>query len=445
MRRFWPSALLLPLPLALAASPDEDYARGLAALAAKDAAGAEAALEACTQAAPQREDCWWELGWARWTQGDWAGVVAAWEQVHRLNPTRDELARYLPTAQGNLEVQRLIAEAARRAPAQLPPPPPGAKLRLRAVGDVMMGSDFPEPMLPEADGTTYLGAVAGLLRDADLTFVNLEGPLCDSGTTNKCRPGSNCYAFRTPTRYAPYLAEAGVDLASTANNHANDFGDSCRLETEAALAPLNIAFSGRPGTVARVQSQGLKVAMIGFHTSDLCHNLNDTDTARALVAALAAEHDVVIVSFHGGAEGSKALHVPAGREQFYGEDRGDLRLFTHAVVDAGADLVLGHGPHVLRGMEVYQGRLIAYSLGNFATYGRFNLSGWLGVGAVLEVELDGQGRFLGGQLLSTTQVGDGVPQPDPEGRAAGLVRQLSEEDFPQTGVVVDQQGRIGAR
>lgn len=445
--RPWTLLLLLPLalPLALAATPDEDYTRGLAALQAKDAPAAAAALGACVQADPGRVDCWWELGWARWMQDDWAGVVAAWEQVQRLEPQHEQLARYLPTARGNLEVQKLIAEAAARAPAALPPPPPGARLRLRAVGDVMMGSDFPEPLLPEADGASYLAAVQELLKDADLTFVNLEGPLCDSGTTTKCRPGSNCYAFRTPTRYARYLQAAGVDLASTANNHANDFGDSCRLETEAALTPLDIAFSGRPGTVARVEAQGLKVAMIGFHTSDLCHNVNDHETARALVAALAAQHDVVIVSFHGGAEGSKALHVPQGRETFYGEDRGDLRAFTHLVVDAGADLVLGHGPHVLRGMELYKDRLIAYSLGNFATYGRFNLSGNLGVGVVLEVELDGQGRFVNGRLLPTLQEGDGVPAPDPAGQAIGLVRLLSEQDFPTSGVVVDPAGRIGPR
>ena len=138
----------------------------------------------------------------------------------------------------------------------------------------------------------------------------------------------------------------------------------------------------------------------------------------------------------------QALHVPEGRETFYGENRGNLREFTHTVIDAGADLVLGHGPHVLRGMEVYNDRLIAYSLGNFATYGRFNLSGNLGIGAVLEVVMDDQGRFLGGKVLPTRQEGEGVPVKDTNGKAIDLVRMLSADDFPGTAVKVAQDGGL---
>ena len=150
------------------------------------------------------------------------------------------------------------------------------------------------------------------------------------------------------------------------------------------------------------------------------------------------------MSFHGGAEGNKALHVPHGKETFYGENRGDLRTFTHMAIDAGADLVLGHGPHVLRAMEVYNGRLIAYSLGNFATYGRFNLSGNLGIGAVLEVELSKDGEFLGGKLLPTAQEGRGRPVRDSKARAVDLVRMLSKKDFPKRHVRVAKDGSLSA-
>ncbi|MCB9742340.1 MAG: CapA family protein [Alphaproteobacteria bacterium] len=440
-------ALLGCLARAQDPSPaDAQYQAGIEALQQKDAAVAVRALEACASLDPERVDCWWELGWARWLSGDWAGVIEAWETVLRLDPQNEEVPRHIGTARGNLQVQEMIAASAKGAPESVrTPPPEGASLRLRAAGDVMLGSDFPEGQLPPNDGAGLLDGVAEALRDADLTFLNLEGPLCDSGSTNKCGEGSNCYAFRTPTRYSRYLAEVGLDLASTANNHTNDFGAACRLETEAALDKIGVAYSGRPGTIASVERNGLKIGMIGFHTSDTCHNLNDTETAVALVEAVARDHDLVIVSFHGGAEGAKALHVPAGMETFYGEKRGSLRTFTHAVVDAGADLVIGHGPHVLRGMEVYNDRLIAYSLGNFATYGRFNLSGYLGVGAILEVTLDAQGRFSGGQVLPTKQEGEGVPLMDPEGEAIDLVRRLSEDDFPQTGVVVGKDGSLGER
>ncbi len=437
-------ALALPV---LAADPAAEaevrYQEAVTALAAKDWSAAGKALESCVALDPKRVACWWELGWARWMKEDWVGVVNAWETVQKLDPAHAEVGKHLPTARGKLVVKDLLDEWAKNPPQPREAPPAGARLRLRATGDVMMGSDFPEPaILPENDGATYFQGVRALLRDADLTFMNLEGPLCDTGTTSKCREGSNCYAFRTPTRYAKHLQDVGLDLASTANNHANDFGEVCRLQTEAALAPIGVAHSGRHGTVASVEKNGLDVAMIAFHSADSAHNLNDLGTAVALVRGLAARHDLVIVSFHGGAEGSQALHVPQGSEMFYGENRGDLRKFTHAVVDAGADLVLGHGPHVVRGMEIYKDRLIAYSLGNFATYGRFNLKGNMGVSLVLEVELDAQGRFLGGKILPTLLEGEGVPVPDPAGQVIPLLQTLSSEDFPGTAPQITAEGRV---
>jgi hypothetical protein len=457
VRLRWPlaalAAALLALPLLplFAGTPDEApppteadlrFAEGVAALKSKDATAAEAALTACTALAPARVDCWWELGWARYLRSDWDGVMAAWAQVERLEPGHPGVASQTSTVKGKLAIEALLRQWSGEAPP--PRPKPTGTVRLRAVGDVMMGSDFPEPWMPEQDGATYFADVAAALGDAELTFVNLEGPLCDGGSTNKCKEGSMCYAFRTPTRYGKLLQDVGVDLASTANNHAFDFGETCRAQTESTLTQLGIAWSGRHGTVAVKQVNGLSVAMIGFHSSDSAHNLNDQKTAVALVSGLAARHDLVIVSFHGGAEGSKAVHVPNGPESFYGEDRGDLRRFTHAVIDAGADLVLGHGPHVLRGLEVYNDRLIAYSLGNFATFGRFNLKGALGVGVILEVELDATGKFLGGQVIPTMQVGDGVPMMDPERRAVTQMSSLSAEDFGARAAQVSADGVIRA-
>lgn len=311
-------------------------------------------------------------------------------------------------------------------------------LRLRAVGDVMLGTSVPEGKLPPDDGAHLLDAVAPLLGDADLTFANMEGPLCDSGTSAKCRKGGNCFAFRTPTAYAKYVQAAGVDLASTANNHSGDFGEACRRETEAALDAHHVAWSGPPGSVARVTFKGKKVAMLGFHTSGSCNDVNDLAAAKKLVQAVRGQSDLVIVSFHGGAEGTNATRVKTGVERYLGENRGDLRAFTHGVIDAGADLVIGHGPHVVRGMEVYKDRLIAYSLGNFATYGRFDLSGALGFTVMLEVSLAEDGRFVGGKLISTKQEGKGVPVPDDTARGAKLVRSLTLADFPKTGVHIDE-------
>lgn len=316
-------------------------------------------------------------------------------------------------------------------------------LRVRAVGDVMPGTDFPSRAhLPPDDGPEPLAAVRDLLKDADLTFINLEAPLIDGGTTTKCgEDASNCYAFRIPTRYSSYLAEAGIDLVSIANNHARDFGEAGRQTTINILDSLGMHWSGPVGTYASLEQNDLKVAFIAYHTSDHSNYVNDETGAAALIRTLADEHDIVIVSFHGGAEGG-AVNVPRGREYFLGENRGDLRYFSHTVIDAGADLVIGHGPHVPRGIEIYNGRLIAYSLGNFATYGRFSLRYPRDLAPILEVKLAEDGRFVTGRIIPAHQVGRGAPIPDPDGRAIDLMRRLSFEDFPESEGFIDENGVI---
>ncbi len=439
-------------PVVALTPAEADLALGRELLTQKNADGAALALTRCVERRPPtavEADCQWELGWARWLETDWAAVVTAWTRVEALDPDREGLSDYLDQARGQVAMQAMLAESRKAAPATFTSTAPdGATLRLRAVGDCMIGTDFPAGQLPPDGGAGAWGDTADLLRDADITFGNLEGPICDQGTTRKCsadaKPGS-CYAFRQPASYAAHYKTAGFDVMSTANNHAGDFGASCRSRTEELLDQQGIAHTGRPGDIASMTVNGLKVAVIGFHSSRNSHYINDHDTAAQLVSTLAATHDIVVVSFHGGAEGSKAIHTPDGTETYYGENRGHLRKFTHVVVDAGADLVLGHGPHVLRGMELYNDRLIAYSLGNYATYGPFNIRGYGGISVILDVTLDKQGRFVGGKLLPTVQVGEGIPMKDAEGQGIDLVRQLTDEDFPEYGVAVAQDGSIGRR
>lgn len=320
---------------------------------------------------------------------------------------------------------------------------PEPTLRLRAVGDVMLGTTVPEGFLPPDDGAKSLAGVEDWLKDADLTFANLEGPLCDSGESTKCKKTGSCYAFRSPTKYVKHLVAAGVDLASTANNHAGDFGDACRRETEKTLDGAGIVWSGPKGTIGtKALPDGRTLALVAFHTSAATNDVNDVAAAKAIVKQAAAKADLVVVSFHGGGEGTKADRVVKGPETYLGENRGDLVAFTHACIDAGADLVLGHGPHVLRALELYQGRLIAYSMGNFATYGRFNLSGPLKVGVVLEVELAKDGAFVKGKLLPTVQVGEGIPVKDAEARAVKTSIALTALDFPKSGLKIGADGTL---
>ena len=149
------------------------------------------------------------------------------------------------------------------------------------------------------------------------------------------------------------------------------------------------------------------------------------------------------MTFHGGAEGSDRTRVPVGPETYLGEPRGDMRAFSRAVVDAGADLVIGHGPHVLRGMEVYKKRLIAYSLGNFMGYEVFGLGGPLSTSAVLQVSVDPDGTLRSGRIRPAQLMGAGVPAPG--GDAVGVLRRLSRQDFGARAPVIDADGTFRPR
>lgn len=311
-------------------------------------------------------------------------------------------------------------------------------IKVLAVGDVMLGSNFPDDSgLPPNDGADLLREVAPILQRGDIVFGNLEGPLVDEGKTKKCgKKIGTCYAFRVPTRYGAYLKSAGFSVMGLANNHALDFGLAGRASSRAVLDSLGILHSGEIGDIARMTVKGKKVALIAFATYPLTYNLLDLEDAIVTVRQAKSEADIVIVSFHGGAEGASHQHVLLGDEGFLGEDRGDLRRFAHAMVDAGADLVLGSGPHVVRGMEVYCGKLIAYSLGNFATYGSFNLSGPNGVSLILEANLAPDGSFQGGAVYPTKQERPGGPHLDGSMSILPILQELSQDDFPFTNVEV---------
>jgi hypothetical protein len=345
------------------------------------------------------------------------------------------------------------------APADAGAPRPEPDIVIAAVGDIMLGSTFPPgSVLPPRDGADLLVEVSPILRTADLTFGNLEGPLIDGNAPPTCTAGAiaekrrglpggdgSCWAFRVPTRYGKLLAEAGFGVLSLANNHIRDFGERGLPSTREVLDRLGIAYSGPLGTVAHREVRGTKVDVLAFAPYQGLNDLDDFDAARALVAASARTADIVVVSFHGGAEGLEHQHVPPGRETYYGENRGTVREFARAMIDAGAHLVLGHGPHVVRGMEVWQGHLIAYSLGSFATYGSINVAGRLGVSLILEVRLARGGAFRSGRVHAVRQVPPGRPVPDPTREVIAILRELSLADFGETAVRVSDRGELTAR
>ena len=334
-----------------------------------------------------------------------------------------------------------VAPAAPETPSIPPPTHPG--LTLAAVGDMMLGTDFPENTLPDDDGLSFFDAVTPILSKPDVAFGNLEGVLQDGGMPVKqCKDKRICFLFRTPARYATYFKLAGFDVLSLANNHARDFGEEGRTSSMAALDGVGIHHSGREGTVASFIANGRRIALVAFAPNVGSNSLNDPQIGLPLVAEVAAKHDIVIVSFHGGAEGNGAEKLPFAREIFAGEDRGNVVEFAHQMIDAGADLVLGHGPHVVRPMEIYKDRLVAYSLGNFATYYGISVEGIRGLAPILLATLDDEGRFIDGKIEATIQLRPAGPSIDPEKKVITLLRELTAAAFPQGELAIGEDGSL---
>lgn len=318
-------------------------------------------------------------------------------------------------------------------------------LQIIGVGDIMMGTNFPnDTYLPPSNGEQLLGEVTDILSSADVTFGNLEGVILNEGGKQKyCKNPKLCYLFRSPDSYVNNLKKAGFDVLSTANNHAGDFGNEGRNNTIKVLDSLNFHHAGqllRPYTTFMID--GMKYGFTAFSPNTGTVSIHDIDNAQKTVAHLDSISDVVIVSFHGGAEGKKHQHVTRKTEMFYGENRGNVYRFAHALIDAGADVIFGHGPHVTRAVEVYKNRFIAYSLGNFCTYARFNLSGDSGIAPIINVQTSSTGEFLKAQVTSIIQVRPGGPQLDPQKRVIKKLQELTKKDFPEVPISIDDNGVI---
>ncbi|MFU8852727.1 CapA family protein [Micromonospora sp. SL1-18] len=323
------------------------------------------------------------------------------------------------------------------------PDEPSETVSLAATGDVIMGNA--PSRLPANGGKGFFDDVKAALK-ADLMMGNLEEPLTEDTGTGKCAPGATkCFQFRAPPGYAAHLRDAGFHLLNQANNHGYDYGPRGYENTKAALEAHGLKHTGAPGEITVVEVRGVKIAVLGFSAYAWSNDLNDIEAAKRVVAQATEQADLVVVQVHMGAEGADQTRVKPGTEMYAGENRGDPIRFSHAVIDAGADLVIGHSPHVLRGMEFYKGRLIAYSLGNFAGGGKsLSSTGRLGWGGVLKVSLTADGSFVDGGFTSTAMNGVGRPGIDGQHRGLGLVREVSKADFPKTGARLDANGRITA-
>ena len=322
-------------------------------------------------------------------------------------------------------------------------------LTIIGTGDIMLGTSWPsESYLPPGkDCSPILRPVHHVLQSGDLLFGNLEGVFCsEGGTPKRCKDLTKCYVFRMPDHFLDCILEAGYDVLSVANNHVNDFGPAGRASTAAMLDSADVAYAGfatHPWTL--FEKEGVTYGFAAFAPNRGTMDLLDYDRAAEITAILDSMADVVIISFHGGAEGKDHQHVLRGNEEYLGANRGNVYHFAHRVVDAGADVVFGHGPHVTRAVELYRDRLICYSLGNFATYRRFNLRGPNGIAPIVKVKVDSEGNFMKGEVVSIYQPGEGGPRIDPASRASAKLKALTEFDFPDQELVVDSDGILWKR
>ena len=305
------------------------------------------------------------------------------------------------------------------------------------VGDMMLGTNYPSDTYVPPKGTRLLKNVEDILKSADVTFGNLEGTVLNSGgNVKKCSDPSLCYAFRQPEYLIDQLKDAGFDLLSIANNHVGDFGSSGRTNTVNVLNKKGFCFAGLESIPwDTVTINNLKVGLCAFAPNNGTVKITNQDNANRIVALLDSFCDIVIVSFHGGAEGASKTHVTKKTEYFYGENRGNVYQFSHQVIDHGADIVFGHGPHVSRAMEVYKDRLICYSLGNFCTYKRFNLKGVNGIAPIVEVNVNKEGEFISGNIVSIKQIGEGIPMIDPDQRVLTEIKKLIDSDFSDSKII----------
>ena len=321
------------------------------------------------------------------------------------------------------------------------------KITIIGVGDIMLGSNYPSKNLLPKNDYNILSDTEKILQDADITIGNLEGTLFDEGGTPKsCSDPSVCFVFRTPSKYGQYLKKAGFDYLSIANNHSNDFGDEGIRQTMKNLDELGIKYTGikKLAETTIIEKDNLKYGFVSFAPLSKTVDLNDYEYGAELIKSLRSEVDIVIVMFHGGAEGNGKEHLTRKTEMFFGENRGNVFKFARMAVDAGADIIFGQGPHVTRAIELYKNKFISYSAGNFATYGKFNLKGSSGIAPIFKITLDSKGNFIEGEIIPVRQT-RGVYGPfiDENKSAVKEIISLNKSDFPEgNGLSVSEDGKI---
>jgi hypothetical protein len=322
---------------------------------------------------------------------------------------------------------------------------------VNAVGDVMLGTLYPVPKLPPEGGASEIKFIEPYMTNGnpDIVIANLEGASTLYSNSTKDVSAGNNWAFQMPPDYMRYLRDAHITTVNQANNHAMDFGERGFLDTRKNLDRFGIKYIALKNEVLTYTIKGRRVAVIGFSWFDFSNNILKPREYVNFIKMTAASNDIVIVEFHGGGEGENFMHVRNAMEYYGDGARGNVIEFARLAVDSGASLILGSSPHVVRAMEIYKNKLIAYSLGNFITYEMMRTDGARKYTLILNVSLDGKGDFLSGRIIPLVQYESGelrgVPRYDDNGNAIKIISSLSRSDIKNNRIVISDDGLLSKK
>lgn len=306
-------------------------------------------------------------------------------------------------------------------------------VRMVFGGDTVLGNSFVVENIPKEWEENYFAGVRSILKRADFAIGNFEGTLTTHNKTSKNPASGRQFAFRSPPHYAKLMYSEGFRILNVANNHAYDFGETGFKDTVDSMRQAGIAVSGLRDEAATISVRGLNIAVLGFMYSNRFNTVFDLAESANLVRQTKASGAYVIATFHAGAEGSPAIWHDDEEEEFLGENRGNTVAFSRAMIDAGADIVVGHGPHVLRAAECYQGKPIIYSLGNFVGVGGLSAKNFAAVSALLEIAVAQDGSLRNINLIPLSFNEQKLPQVDPLGYGTRLVNYLGKHaQYPGT-------------
>lgn len=307
------------------------------------------------------------------------------------------------------------------------------------VGDIIPGFDKYD-LLPNSK--KLFEELKEFTQKPDIMIGNLEGVITKE-KDSKCKMFStNCFAFKNTEVFAKNLAQAGFDILNISNNHSFDYKEKGFEETLKNLSKEHLYSVGEKNKVTYMEKDGVHVGFVSFSSSPNLNQISNLSNIRRLVSEAESNADVVAVILHAGAEGPSSKRTPDTTEYYLGENRGNVREVAYTAIDAGADVVFGSGPHVVRGMEFYEDKLIVYSTGNFGGYRALSVNKTSEDAFGVQVELNTKGEFIDAEIESFKIAPNGIPYIEENHMLDQELNSLSRSDFPLSYALVSSAGKI---